>query len=318
MNALAVKTVKENVRPGSPGQAKPPMKATRLIRRIHMYAGLVFVPWVFLYGFTAFLFNHPNLWARRKPIDTPNIKTMFQGWPEADVLAADAAKALTATATASLGTVARIENARYTGTLRAFATNGSGRYEFQLRPDDRSGNWVKVIPGAGRGGELEVGPAVSTKQQPATPTKPIIVDDLTRLAAGVSLAGATVAIDSMPQLRFDAIDSQGKRWDATWNLDGGSLKARPTVQAVKDIGWREYLTRLHTTGQYPSQLSNWGRLAWAIIVDGVFVLMIFWGVSGIIMWWQQRRMRAIGAVVLSIGALTAVVLGVALWTAFVS
>lgn len=317
MNSLAVKNDKENIRPASPGQAKPPMRATRLIRRIHMYAGLVFLPWVLLYGFTALLFNHPTLWARRKPIDKPAIETMFQGWPEADVLAADGAKALTAAAHTPLGSVTRIENARYTGTIRAFVTNGSGRHEFLLRPDDRSGNWVKIVPGPGRGGEAELGPSVSAKEPPQIPNKQGVVDDLTKLAANVSLTGATVDVNAMPQLRFDAYDSRGGRWDTTWNLDSGSLKARPVAKAVKDLGWREYLTRLHTTGQYPAK-GNWDRFAWAIIVDAVFVLMVFWGASGIVMWWQQRRMRTSGAVVLSIGAVTAVLLGVALWGAFVS
>ncbi len=36
-------------------------RAMRLVRRAHLYAGLFMVPWVFLYGGTALLFNHP--WA---------------------------------------------------------------------------------------------------------------------------------------------------------------------------------------------------------------------------------------------------------------
>ena len=32
----------------------------RLIRRIHLYTGLFMTPWVFLYGVSGFLFNHPG------------------------------------------------------------------------------------------------------------------------------------------------------------------------------------------------------------------------------------------------------------------
>src|SRR3954449_7863246 len=34
--------------------------ALRLVRLAHLYAGLFMTPWVFLYGITAFLFNHPD------------------------------------------------------------------------------------------------------------------------------------------------------------------------------------------------------------------------------------------------------------------
>lgn len=292
------------------------MRATRLIRRVHMYAGLLFLPWVLLYGFTAFLFNHPTFWARRKAFESENIGAMFQGWPDADVLAADAAKALTGAGAEAMGSVVKVENARYTGTIRAFAKSGGERYEFLLRPDDRSGNWVKA--GGGRGAEPDpaAGPTVSAKQVPSTPTRARVVEDVAKLSASVALPTTGVDVNAMPQLRFDAIDSKGGRWDATWSLDSGSIRARPSGP-LRPIGWREYLTRLHTTGGYPVR-GNSDRFAWAIVVDLVFVLMVFWGASGIVMWWQQRRMRTIGAVVLSAGAVSAVLLGVALWRAFVS
>src|SRR3954465_14895470 len=40
--------------------------AMKLVRRSHMYAGLFLIPWVFLYGVTAFLFNHPDAFPDRE------------------------------------------------------------------------------------------------------------------------------------------------------------------------------------------------------------------------------------------------------------
>lgn len=34
----------------------------RLLRRVHLFAGLSLLPWVVLYGATALMFNHPNAW----------------------------------------------------------------------------------------------------------------------------------------------------------------------------------------------------------------------------------------------------------------
>ena len=52
--------------------SKPPrLRAIRraqvlkLIRRIHLYAGLFLAPWVMLYGTTALLFNHPGDFTER-------------------------------------------------------------------------------------------------------------------------------------------------------------------------------------------------------------------------------------------------------------
>jgi hypothetical protein len=289
------------------------MRATRLIRRVHMYAGLVFLPWVLLYGVTAFLFNHPTIWSRRQPLDSDNVRSLFQTWPTADALAVQAASALTGAGRDELKSVVRIENARYSGTVRATGRNGAAEYELLLRPDERTGNWMKSSPA--RLSESEA-TGFATKQAAPLPSKHDLAADVTRLSASILPPATRIDIRAMPQLRFEAVDSRGVHWDTTWNLDGGDIRTRKLV-LPRDLNAREYLTRLHTTGQYPSN-GAWDRIAWAVVVDAVFVLMVFWGASGIVMWWQQRRMRVIGAAILSVGAATAVLLGVALWRAFVS
>lgn len=37
-------------------------------RRVHLYSGLILVPWVFLYGITGFLFNHPTVGTDRERV----------------------------------------------------------------------------------------------------------------------------------------------------------------------------------------------------------------------------------------------------------
>ena len=40
--------------------------ALKFIRRVHMYFELFLLPWVFLYGVSAFLFNHPDAFPDRE------------------------------------------------------------------------------------------------------------------------------------------------------------------------------------------------------------------------------------------------------------
>ncbi len=301
---------------GSPGeapvQARPPMRATRLIRRLHMYAGLIFLPWVLLYGITAFFFNHPMVMSRRKAVDSEAVQTVLKDWPTATALASEGGKALAA-APGSPGSFVSIENARYNGVVRANTKVGADRYDIQLRADDRTGSWAKLGASARRGpGDAD--PGLSVKQVAPTPTKASLKDGITKLSSGVLPPGSEMDIRELPTLRFEAVDAQGARWDTTWNLEGGQLSAK-RVPATRDMTAREYLTRLHVTGGYPAN-GGLSRTAWAVIVDAVFVLMVFWGASGIVMWWQQRRMRIIGGAILSVGAATAIMLGVAMWRAF--
>src|SRR5687768_13021395 len=43
--------------------------AMKLLRRVHLYSGLFMTPWVFLYGLTAMLFNHPTWFSDRDVIE---------------------------------------------------------------------------------------------------------------------------------------------------------------------------------------------------------------------------------------------------------
>ncbi|MEM7559353.1 MAG: hypothetical protein AAF394_09525, partial [Planctomycetota bacterium] len=52
------------------------------------------------------------------------------------------------------------------------------------------------------------------------------------------------------------------------------------------------------------------RTWWAISVDAMFFSMVFWGFSGIFMWWQIKRTRTIGFVILAASAICAT------WLAF--
>src|SRR5688500_19605862 len=61
----------------APRPARVPVKrarvtynaAMKVLRRVHLFSGLFMTPWVFLYGATALLFNHPDLFSGRQVIE---------------------------------------------------------------------------------------------------------------------------------------------------------------------------------------------------------------------------------------------------------
>ncbi|MCA9912754.1 MAG: hypothetical protein KC496_05380, partial [Anaerolineae bacterium] len=48
-----------------------------------------------------------------------------------------------------------------------------------------------------------------------------------------------------------------------------------------------------------------GRMFWSLIVDGMAFAMVTWGITGVIMWWQIKRTRMVGAVVILLSLSTA-------------
>ena len=70
---------------------------------------------------------------------------------------------------------------------------------------------------------------------------------------------------------------------------------------------RSFLLRLHKSAGYPREAGS--RMGWAVIVDLIAGLMIFWGLSGIVMWWQMRPFRRTGLILVVAGIALSAVLG---------
>ena len=92
-----------------------------------------------------------------------------------------------------------------------------------------------------------------------------------------------------------------------YNLQTGALTGRPEGEAVggEPISTRRFLLRLHTTHGYPSDVN--ARWVWAVAVDAMFVSMVGWGFTGLLMWWQMKNVRWAGGIVLAAGIVAAVI-----------
>lgn len=59
------------------------------------------------------------------------------------------------------------------------------------------------------------------------------------------------------------------------------------------------LERLHRTRGYKQDY--WANDLWALIVDGVIISMVLWGLTGLWMWWELKITRRWGAIALAGG-----------------
>jgi uncharacterized iron-regulated membrane protein len=122
----------------------------------------------------------------------------------------------------------------------------------------------------------------------------------------------SVRVNAVPELVFH-VDSEGRRWECRHNPVTGSVAAKSieTKADAAEFSWRRFLLRLHTAHTYPSEYN--ARWFWAIIVDVMAFVMVFWGISGIVMWWQIKATRPAGSIAMAVSLVAAGALGVAMF-----
>jgi hypothetical protein len=307
------------------------------VRRAHLCFGLFLLPWAVLYGVTGFLFNHPNAFA-----DTPAVSfgtAELAGTPmESPPAPAETAERVVAALNdrASEGrpySLVSPEKARYTREF-AFATvKGDGQEVSVLIDVAGHGGTVRsrtVAPpkveerapfavGAGLRAGGKGAPREKGDRRPPSSSSALTLDaplhERVKAAVPVVLErtgfpGGDVTVTSVPDLSFHMADG-AKTWVVTYNAQTGSVAGKPADETapVEEMSTRRFLTRLHLAHGYPSSPN--AKWFWAVVVDAMAFVMVFWGVSGLFMWWQIKATRKLGFLILllSIAAATALGLG---------
>lgn len=300
-------------------------QAVHLLRRVHLYLGLLLLPWAVMYGVTAFLFNHPAAFS-----DQPTVPfgreavagTPLEGVPSPRTQAEQVVAKLnelhhpaapytlgpgeakysrefafaTATAKADGRTVSVLIDPRTgTGTVSSSPTKPKGDpapFTHTPPPPAHAGPWADPI---------RLSPSLPERVKTAVP---VILDR-------TGFASENVTVTSVPDLVFP-IEADGRTWAATYNATTGTVTGAPAEPPAGPT-WRQYLLRLHTAHGYPGEPNaRWG---WAVVVDVMAAVLVFWGLSGLVMWWQVKATRLPGAVVLVLSAVVATAFGFAMHAA---
>jgi hypothetical protein len=309
-----------------------------LVRRLHLVFGLFLLPWAILYGITAFLFNHPTALSEQ-PTSTfgPStlVGTSAESMPSAEQLAEHAVAKLNEFHQPPTPFV-RVGEAKFNREL-AFATVKQDAQTIGLVFDVRNGcGTVRVTPNIEpppvETPPFAVGVAKPNTSKPNTSkaTSANTVSNGPQLTAMDSPpherfhtaiptilertgypAHGTIVVTSVPEVVFP-LGVDERTWFATYNPMTGTVGGS-THQTKPELGWRRFVLRLHTAHGYPGEVN--ARWLWALVVDVMAFVMCFWGVSGVVMWWQMRSLRRLGTVILLTSAVCATTLGFVMYRA---
>jgi len=330
--------------PAAPRRRRPFHKRVmHVVRRLHLYLGLFLFPWAVLYGITAFLFNHPTAFSDQPSTTFGPAATAGTALDDLPGPAA-IAEAVVAKLNEQQAPVTPYKLAGEANYLRdfAFATvKADGRTVSVLYDVKHGGGTVRQSPPAAEKvepekapfatGSAKVGGTKGSKGAPKggprgggpPPTGdgvklPDQLPDRLKTAVPTILERTgfptgEVTVTSVPDVSFP-VEADGRTWTARYNPLTGAVSGAPVGAApAAEVGWRRYLLRLHTAHGYPGdQNAKW---FWAVVVDVMAGTMCFWGVSGLVMWWQLKATRKLGAVVLLFSAAAATVLALGMHAA---
>jgi len=235
------------------------------------------LPFVLIYGVSAFLFNHAAGANEPRVLPVPNSLAI-----DADQLAAN---------------VANVVGVALAGEPRAEL---DGDYSFEFEHDGQRQRLT--LPCDGSLPALRNLPRSSPRGD-RVPTEVLApTHDAAMQAALAVLAAADVPHGDLrrtaaPTLRFRADGDQ-----FTLSMDRAQASRRPLAA----VDASRLLMRLHTLHGYGSSAAC---VAWAVVVDLMAASMLLWAGSGMLMWWQRRSHRRPGAIVVLVALGFAIALG---------
>lgn len=311
----------------------------RFLRRCHLYLGLALIPWVFLYGITAYLFNHPGHFS---PVDVETVsRTLIPvEWPtkswKPDARADEIVRQLNERFSSDEKTI-QLETSKQprfesSGLIASF-DRGNTTYSYSLPLSGNQAGILRKAPKANaapqtRKAFFEISPkktaSVSHVPTPAKgpedSQKPLLLEagltellqsQVASIANGVKPAldvqASEVRVSFVPSLIFQArVD--GEVWECKHDALSGTVSTkRIAAEAASSFSWRQFWLRLHTAhGYHPDGGVRW---LWGIVVDVMAAVMVFWGISGFAMWWQMKATRRWGGLAILTGILVAFGLG---------
>ncbi|MCB1078819.1 MAG: PepSY domain-containing protein [Verrucomicrobiae bacterium] len=281
----------------------------KLVRRAHLYTGLLLLPWVIFFGFSGMLFNHPEWFG---PVKVETVRTAAEvdrlaQYPEPDAarLASEVVKQLNDGAETPRYRIADTGTGVIDGTLNFEGKSESGERVLVILSPNQGGASVRRFPNAAPQDKPDFHERrielVTFDKNVAQSVASVLASD-----AGLKLVGDLTPVErGGAELRFRAQSiSDGRLWNVTCQLMSGVVTARAS-DAASGLDFYSILSRLHKTHHYPDRRG--ARWAWSAFADATGITMVFWGVSGAIMWWQLKPTRLIGALGLSLAGVAAAI-----------
>lgn len=278
-------------------------RASKVVRRIHLYAGLLMFPWLLFFGISGMSFNHPNVGehVEASPLPAAVVREHvgLEPWDPRQVAASIVARMNEA------GSDRYILDDDFAPSIEGVVVLGApapdGRYMVLLDPNTASGVLVHrharpsdgAAPFAQAGGEL--GPYSTGAIEAGA-------HDLVAAQGREQLAQLRAHPKIAPESRFRVRDESGEAWNVIGNLGTGEISGR-RAEHQPNLGITQFLGALHTTHHYTAEMGPlWW---WAFFEDVLGLTMVLWSLTGLWMWWQMKPTRVIGATGVAVALLLA-------------
>ncbi|MEM9065949.1 MAG: PepSY domain-containing protein [Planctomycetota bacterium] len=273
--------------------------AMKLVRRVHMYSGLILAPFMLMYAVTGIFFNHPDLLSPRSSAPPDQELTEGLSFDPASDIAAEVVRLINEQLEQP-ATLLSDHQPKIVGPLILETITDTERARYVFNADLSGRRSVTPL--------VEGIPSEPSLPASLEPQGTQTLDELiNRIGTADGVQG--VSIRSVPDVEFVAtID--GEDWLIGSDLRTGAVSSRRIGSPSTPYTIRDYLLQLHLARGY------WGGIslesAWALFVDLTAALMIFWVLSGFIMWWQMKPTRRAGVVATAAGIGLSLLIGFAM------
>nr|WP_299272502.1 PepSY domain-containing protein [uncultured Psychroserpens sp.] len=266
-------------------------------RRIHLYAGLFMIPYIFIFGLSGIIFNHPTILNDRSfdSFILDKEESFASTFPDVEKLATSITNSIVRD---GLISNPEIKNIKYNGTMILRSMNDVADYRMNV-DIPTSKVQLLTLPDFVNNTEVSSGNYATSN---------INSKDLLYKAEQVlkkqDIVPGKSRIQRIPNLEFDLENDTGN-YRVTYNYTSGNYR-------VNDLGKRKFklnylLTNLHQVHGYPVAGFSVQWL-WVFFADSLAVLMIIWAISGLIMWFKMKRLFTIGVILLSISMLVFIII----------
>jgi hypothetical protein len=291
------------------------------VRRIHLYSGLLLLPWVFLYGVTGFLFNHPSYF---QSADVKFVSPAEMQGTALDALPTPQAVATRLVAELNAGQAKPYtlveDSASYArGSMRVTFTDQEGKPQaWTIDPVDHSGSFRGLNPRTARerDKDKEKAPFEKKDLKLDNPLKEQLAAAAPDVLKQFGYTSVSAIKPEVGALAFRLTDGE-TTWQASYSESLGTLSGeRVRETEAPSMPFRQFLLRMHLTHVYPNEFNI--RWIYCVVVDVMSLTMLFWGVSGVIMWLQIKRTRVLGALLLLAALISVAAIGPLMYEAIVS
>ncbi len=272
-------------------------KFHKINRRIHLYAGLFMIPYIFIFGLSGLIFNHAALMSDNRSVDTfklegkDQLSTLFPNLEELAATITDSIKGENNISSFSL------DNIKYNNTMILRYTNKDADHrikidvptnnvEMMTLPDFVENNTVNR-------GTVNLLNKLNTEE---------ILHRFENVLADRGINNVSSRIQRLPNLEFDLVTNQNN-YRVTYDLQSGNYRLADLDQ--RKFKWNYFFVNLHQVHGYP--LGGFS-LKWLFVffADSLAVLMIIWAISGVIMWYKMKKQFVIGLVLLGVSVVIAI------------